>query len=160
MNLDLSIKILNLFLDKPFAKNRSEGGLKSFVSLRSTQLHAINEIDENWRKQIYDGQIEYKEEDEKRIGDLYKKWLLHKDEIVEEITAFQDKAVKITVKRTTAAGTIPINTISEFEKLREEFLADCREVEGILTSDDEFFVGQKLADLCDDAIDELRENGA
>lgn len=96
---------------------------------------AINWLDESWRSRIYSKQDTYDPKSEELLQDLYQRWLLKCGDLRRELERHE----------------------RHFEvAYSDEFRAACVEVEGILSSDAAFFVGDRLVESRDQAIDAHR----
>lgn|GEM_PF-4487033 len=110
---------------------------ESFLQAAIADFYAINQLDEMWRIQIAENVVEYSEEFEDILTDLYKLWLQSKEKLLEQVDLFLE---------------------AEFEiKLAEKFRSACREVEGILTEDEDFFGDEKLGELREQAVKDYNE---
>lgn len=103
-------------------------------------FESISSLDEAWRLRVFKRQVSYDADLESRIHDCYRKWLEPCADVEQVLQWFE----------------------SRFGELRraEEFRARRREAQGILANDSEFFAGDALARLRDDAIDEHRRGEA
>ena len=98
-----------------------------------TIYDALNMIDEKARMEIYDSPDDYDPDYHKVMIGLYQWWLAPCDEILSELAKFESRFDSVDYA--------------------EQFRSAVQEVQGILTPDDEFFTGEKLAQLRDEAID-------
>jgi hypothetical protein len=111
--------------------------LEARLALGVFTFNQISRADEHWRKEIYAGNLPFADEDERAILDAYRTW----------------------------AGTcdLYLKAIAELESQHyavehaEEFRQCTREVRGILTSDENFFSGEQLTVLRDEAIEAHRK---
>jgi hypothetical protein len=96
----------------------------------------ITEIDQSWRREVFSGMVDYDSGFDAEIRELYEAWNKPCD-LNEAVLSWLESRFG------------PVNHA-------EEFRSHCREVKGILTPDDQFFADEKLVDLRDQAIDDLR----
>lgn len=99
-------------------------------------LSQVNTIDEKIRLKMFREEIEYDARFDDVLENYYKWWLKPCDKLLKELNLLEQEGFSIE-----RAG---------------EFRAACREVQGILTVDNQFFSGNALTDLRDQAIDEHR----
>lgn len=99
-------------------------------------LGQVNSIDEKVRLKIFQGDVEYDARFDDLLTNFYQSWLGPRDKLLRELQSLEQEGFPV--------------------ERAEEFRAACREVEGILTADDEFFTGDELVTLRDEAIDEHR----
>jgi hypothetical protein len=101
---------------------------------------SINSLDEDWRELVYGKQVAYSPAIEKRLEKLYASWLETSERLLRIFAAshnqLQDSGVDL----------------QEAARLENAV----REVRGLLTPDREFFGSEKLAELRDAAIAEVR----
>ncbi len=97
----------------------------------------VTKLDEDWRAAVLKEPTEYTKEMSDRLRNLYRIWSRPCPSVLERLTQFE-----------RAGFTV---------KCAEEFRSRCREAEGILTSDAEFFADDELVDLRDRAIDQHRQ---
>jgi hypothetical protein len=96
----------------------------------------VTQLDEAWNAEVARGNIAYLYADELEIAGYYQDWLVAAQEIDAELTQSQGAGVSFEDAAT--------------------FRRCLTEVRGLLTTDPEFFGGQELAKLRDDAIDSHR----
>ncbi|HKI35497.1 MAG TPA: hypothetical protein VKA46_26815 [Gemmataceae bacterium] len=99
----------------------------------------INRIDEAWRVKVYRNLVPHDPAVDKVIEELYRGWLKPYDRVLARLSALE--------KHFDVAGA-------------KEFRSACREVQGILTPDEEFFIHDRLARLRDEAVDANRRGEA
>jgi hypothetical protein len=99
----------------------------------------INRIDEAWRIKVYRNLVPYKPEVDKLIDELYHWWLRPCDRVMAQLVALE--------KHFDVEGG-------------KEFRSACREVQGILTRDEDFFRHGRLTQLRDEAVDANRRGEA
>ena len=109
---------------------------EDLLALAVKIFDAITQQDEEWRSRVYSGTVEYDSAAGQRIEAGYRQWLV------------PCARVAVVLERLE----------QEFGAVRhaDEFRDRCREAEGILTSDAEFF-GDGLTSLCESALDEHRK---
>ena len=96
----------------------------------------INREEEEWRLAILTSEHPFLDADKQTYHDLYREWITLCGKFVQHLTDFENR------------GFVVDNG--------DRFRACIREAEGILTNDSDFFKGDALVRLCDDAIDESR----
>lgn len=96
----------------------------------------IGRFDESWRSDVLQGKTEYSAGADVLIRDFYGDWR-------DSCRRFEAQAAKF------------VETYGRVENL-EEFNACWREVNGILTDDQEFFSDERLVEARDNTIDERR----
>ena len=96
----------------------------------------INREDEAWRGEVLNTPERYNAETEHLIDSLYRQWLGLCENFLKPLKELQGKFDVAHADR---------------------FLGCIREAKGMQTEDSEFFSGDALVDLCDDAIDEHKK---
>ena len=98
---------------------------------------SITKTDEDWRQRVLRKMVDYDPAVEERILHAYKEWLKPCRMVEEVLRHFE----------------------ALFGQVRhaDEFRSRCMEAKGIDAPDSEFFSGESLVDLCDDAIDDYRK---
>ncbi len=114
--------------------------LEEKIALGSFLFELITKVDERYRLQVLQGQEEYREEFSRSVLELYRQWSSPCRKALEEIAAMENSGFVL--------------------RGAETFRSQCREVQGILTDDHEFFDSDALAELRDKAIDELLKGQA
>lgn len=99
-------------------------------------LAQLNSIDEKIRLKFFRGEVEYDSQYDDILTGYYQQWLKPCDKLLAELKSLKNEGFSV--------------------ERAEEFRSACREVQGILTDDDEFFTGDALKVLQDQAIDEYR----
>lgn len=94
---------------------------------------AIDLIDNNWHNTVFRNSAEYGPAAEQAIENLYKGWFRAANQLLESIEELERSGYVV--------------------KWSDPFRQACRETEGLLTPDSEFFTGDSLAALRDEAID-------
>ena len=97
---------------------------------------AITQFDENHRARVFSGEIEYDADHSGVIKEAYRWWLGPSEGFKQAIERYRGRFGEVSNS--------------------EEFLSRCREAQGILTDDAEFFSGDALTQLRDEAIDAFR----
>lgn len=100
---------------------------------------SVCRLDENWRSDVANGRIEYDKDTRARILAHFRRWATIGKRIHEQLLPWVVAKYGNDVEHSA------------------EFLNCYREIQGILTDDKDFFVGDKLHDLRDHAIDEFRK---
>lgn len=94
----------------------------------------LNNLDEMWRMNVLKGQMAHDKSVDDVIDKLYRAWSEPCGHLLNSLASFEKAGYEIT-------GA-------------DKFRAACREVEGLLTTDNDFFHHDKLLELRDRAIDE------
>lgn len=102
-------------------------------------FNSICRLDENWRGDVAKKRTEYDEDTHSKIFDLFRRWAKIGRRIDEQLLPWFVQEYGGDVKSS------------------KEFLACYREVQGILAKDEDFFNGESLSALRDQAIDEFRK---
>ena len=97
---------------------------------------AITHFDETHRGRVLSGEIEFDPDHSGLIRQAYAWWLGPCDVFQAAINKYRGRFGNVTNS--------------------EEFLSRCREAKGILTDDSEFFAGDPIIALCDEAVDDFR----
>ncbi len=108
---------------------------EGLLALGLSLFDFINRVDEAWRVKVYRGLVPYDATMDQVIEGLYRVWLRPCDRLHARLAELE--------KHFDVKGA-------------SEFRAACREVQGILTRDDEFFTGDRLAELRDEAVEDHR----
>jgi hypothetical protein len=95
----------------------------------------INRIDEAWRIKVFRNLVPYNPTVDEGIEELYHLWLKPCDRLLVRLSELE--------KYFDVAGA-------------KEFRSACREVQGILTEDEEFFAHDQLVRLRDEAVEANR----
>jgi hypothetical protein len=103
-------------------------------------FESINSLDNDWRKLVYTEAIPYMPSFEARIKRLYVNWLNTSHRVVELYGKVESEFLS------RGFDTEPIHLLRKA----------IREVEGMLTDDSVFFCSEKLVELRDAAIDDVR----
>ncbi len=109
--------------------------LLSFAISLAEQIHRF---DESWRLMLYKGLVTANERINEVIDGSYRRWLKPRDRLLQRLEQFEKEGFEV--------------------RGAAEFRSTCREVEGILTPDPDFFSDQALVQLRDEAID-AQHNG-
>jgi hypothetical protein len=96
----------------------------------------VHRLDEEWRRQVRSGNLQYDPAADSAIQSLYELWFRPCDKLRATLQQLEDRGFTIEGAR--------------------EFRQRCDEVRGILTPDEEFFAGDALVSLRDKTIDEHR----
>lgn len=96
-------------------------------------FRALIEADEHLREQAYADKFDYSAEVVQAFADLFRWWLSPKDQVLKWIEFFETRG----------------HTVEGADKFR----AACREAIGIATPDQDFFGGDKLVRLRDEALE-------
>lgn len=97
-------------------------------------LHfAISNIDANWHEAVFSDRAAYDVSEEQAIARFYREWLREAEYFLARLEEMETEGYQV--------------------KWSEQFRRAYREVKGIQTPDSEFFVGDSLSDLRDQAID-------
>jgi hypothetical protein len=98
---------------------------------------AIDLIDNNRHYMVFRNSAEYDPAAEQAVENLYKDWLRPADQLLARIEEMERSGYVV--------------------KWSDPFRRACRETKGVLTPDSEFFTGDSLVALRDEAIDAHRE---
>ncbi len=107
---------------------------QDFLDFGVGLFDSITKIDEDWRLRVLKHEGDYNPDFAQALLRVYKQWLEPCAAIEEVLKFFEHR-----FGRVDNAG---------------EFRSRCREAQGIVTPDENFFVGDGLASLCDLAVDE------
>jgi hypothetical protein len=110
---------------------------QDFLEFGINLFDSINKIDEDWRLKVLKHELEYDSALAETILNLYETWLEPYASIERVLLFFEREFGKVA----NAA----------------EFRSRLREAQGIVTPDEQFFVGDALVSLCDTAIAENRK---
>ena len=100
-------------------------------------FETISRFDSGWHAGVFAGQIAYNADQAAHILGFYRTWSKHADRVLAILDRLESEGHAFR-------GT-------------DEYRRHCREARGLLTSDAEFFAGDALVALRDEAIDEHRE---
>ncbi|MEX2139178.1 MAG: hypothetical protein WD894_07955 [Pirellulales bacterium] len=104
------------------------------LALGNRVFDAIVEFDENWRRQVSRGKLRFSPVLHSFIQALFERWHAPCSNVLAAIEDLRHE------------GFLP--------KGADEFQHRCREADGILTPDGDFFVGDQLIQIRDDALDQ------
>jgi hypothetical protein len=104
--------------------------LEEQIAFGLTVYNLLNRVDEIWRLAVHKKKIQYKPDFDKAMTKAFRHWLVGSKKLAKIMARFKDYEV---------TGSA-------------EFRAACREVEGILTDDEKFFVDEKFTNLASAAI--------
>lgn len=99
----------------------------------------LNRLDENWRRSIYRKEADYDQETDEEIKGLFKRFSKVAFEIERDLIPYFEEHY---------------GSIDHGHKYGREFRECCRELRGMFAGGSEFFHSDKLAELCDSALDE------
>jgi hypothetical protein len=119
---------------------RDRDGFPRILANSLAMFRLVTQLDEAWYAEVARGSIAYMYADETEIAGYYQDWLVAAREIDAELTQFQGAGVSFEDAAT--------------------FRRCLTEARGVLTPDSEFFGGQALAKLRDDAINWHRRGGS
>ena len=110
---------------------------EDFLLIGIGLFNAITDFDERHRARVLSGEIEFDPDHGELVRHAYSYWLEPCDDIAAHINKLR----------------------AEFGEVKnsEKFLSLCREAKGILADDANFFSGEALVKLRDEAIDEFRD---
>lgn len=109
---------------------------ESHLGLGVSLFESINRIDEAWRAKVHAKQVEYDPAVDEQIAFFYLWWFSPSDVLLDVLDYFESLGFQV--------------------EHADRFRAACREVHGLLSNDTEFFAGDRLAQLRDDAIESHR----
>ncbi len=108
--------------------------LEELVAFGLSIYHFLNRIDEAWRIKVHKKLVGFDHKVEERLISLYRSWLRLSRRLKESISRFEKAKFDVV-------GA-------------DEFRGACREVQGILTQDSDFFADQEFRKLQNEAAKE------
>jgi hypothetical protein len=109
------------------------------ISWGNVLFKGLSEEDAAWHTYVLESKIEYDEAYQKELLEAYQAWLGASMRLLPLVERLEESGFEV--------------------RGSEQFRRNCAETKGILTDDDQFFVGEALINLRDEAIDEHRRGG-
>jgi hypothetical protein len=113
--------------------------IEDAVSWGNVLFKGLSEEDATWHTYVLESKIEYDESHQKELLEAYRTWLETSMRLLSFVERLEESGFEVR-----GSG---------------ELRRNCAEAKGILTDDDQFFVGDALTELRDEAVDEHRRGG-